>query len=581
MTATLKTTLRMAVAALSLSCYLALGAQAQQTACQADYHVVPLPQSIVMDDGGQPFALSSRTAIRVVCTDDSQRPAMNRNAAFLQAYIEERTRLQIAIDTDAATVATAATAVDTEATVAPNVIILTLDADIPQDEGYRIAVEEHSVTVAGRTAAGVFHAIQTLRKSLPALAETVEGQETGVGQVWLPAVVITDAPRFRWRGMMLDCVRHFFPLDFVKRYIDILALHNMNVFHWHLTDDQGWRIEIKSCPELTQIGAWRDGTVVGNNSDVDDATPHGGYYTQDEAREIIAYAAERHITVVPEFEMPGHTKAFLASYPDLGCTGGPYRVGHHWGVYNDVLCIGNPDLYPRLQQVLDELMDLFPAPYIHVGGDETPTTRWDHCPKCQAVALDEGETLQGHFTQWVEAYVNAKGKKMIGWDEVLATGAPATATIMAWRGIQAGVEAAEAGHDVIMAPLTHCYFDYIQTSNRYYEPSSTGSPTDVAQVYSLEPVPDSLSIEAKSHILGVQANLWCEYVTLPATAEYMVLPRAAALSEVQWTDPSERDYDQFRTRLDRLVRIYDEQGWQYALHLWPERTPQKRWMIDN
>ena len=565
----------MATAAIALSSCLTLTSWAQSAQTtqsvntattpqtqQTCYDVVPLPRSIQLTDGA-PFVLDGEVRIGWKAGGGTEEEeGLRRVASFLQSYIEERTKLHLPI-----------IRVSDKGDATSRIIELSLDSNVQEKEGYKIFVSSSKVSVTGCAVSGVFYGVQTLRKSLPALADNTAA-------IW-PAAVIEDYPRFRWRGMMLDCVRHFFPLEFVKRYVDFLALHNMNTFHWHLTDDQGWRLEIKSCPELTQIGAWRDGTVIGNNSDVDDHTPHGGFYTQDEARELIAYAAERFITVIPEFEMPGHTKAFLASYPELGCTGGPYRVGHHWGVYNDVLCIGNEDLYPRLQMIVDEILDLFPTEYIHIGGDETPTVRWDNCPKCQAVQLKKDETLQGHFTSRLEAYILSKGKKMIGWDEVLATGAPASATIMAWRGTQAGVNAAEAGHDVIMAPLTHCYFDYYQSENYFAEPSVTGMwPITVEKVYNLEPVPSSMSSEAKSHILGVQANLWCEHITVPATAEYMVLPRMAALAEVQWADEAQRNYDAFRLRLDRLVRIYDEQGWQYALHLWPDRQPKNRWELD-
>lgn len=526
--------------------------QAPPVVGQADYNVVPLPQKIELSDGA-PFILDGSTVI-VVNNSDEQ---MERNAQFLHDYILERMGMSLEIT-------------DKKSTPA---IELALD-DNAQENSYSIGVSVKNVIVTGSTAADLFYGIQTLRKSLPAC----DGSEGGI---LLPAGTIEDSPRFGWRGMLLDCARHFFPVEFVKEFIDMLALHNMNRFHWHLTDDQGWRIEIKSCPELTEIGSMRSGTVIGNNSDVDDGIPYGGYYTRDEIREVIEYAAQRYITVVPEIDMPGHASAILAAHPELGCTGGPYEVGHKWGVYNDVLCIGNEDIYTLLYKIIDEVAELFPAEYIHIGGDETPTVRWEECPKCQAVQLNEGETLQGQFTKRIESYVESKGKKIIGWDELLGQGIGDGTTIMAWRGMQAGVKAVEAGHDAILTPLTHCYFDYYQTENRNYEPSVTGMwPISVETVYSLDPCPESLSEEALGHILGVQANLWCEYITVPAAVEYMLLPRMAALAEVQWSSAA-KDFEAFKARLDRHVHIYDEKGWQYALHLWPERMVTERWKIDQ
>ena len=530
-----------------VTCQIAL---AQLT---ADYNVIPLLKNIEVVNGA-PFVLDNQTSI---CYTEQ---AEKRNAEFLAEYVEETIGLQLSVSNQKPK---------------DHYISISVNPAINNPEGYQIKVSTKGIEVVGGSKPGVFYGIQTLRKSLPIIEKI--SPSTSVN---LPAVFIQDEPRFGYRGMMLDCARHFFSLDFVKEYIDLLALHNMNTFHWHLTDDQGWRIEIKKYPRLTEFGSKRTGTVIGNNSDVDDRVPYGGFYTQEEAREIVAYAAERHISVIPEVDMPGHMKTALACYPELGCTGGPYEVGHKWGVYNDVLCVGNPKVYDFVKEVLDEIIQIFPSEVIHIGGDEAPTVRWDNCPKCKALELN-GQTKQGYFTKVVMDHLASKGRRIIGWDELVENGASQSATIMGWRGQLPGwpgEKAAEAGYDVVMAPATHCYFDYYQTEERTYEPSITGIwPISVEKVYKLNPVPDSLSVSAKQHILGVQANLWTEYIAYPQVAEYMVLPRMAALSEVAWTDESNKDFERFKARLNRLVLYYEFKGWTYAKHLWPERMSQDRW----
>jgi hexosaminidase len=521
----------------------------------ADYAVVPLPQKVTAV-AGKPFILDAST--KICCTTADA--LLMRDADFLSQYIRQTIGLELPVSRDA-----------TCHVSSGKVICLSLDSHIKNEEGYRLTVTSKRITIAGATAAGVFYGIQTLRKSLP----VIKGD--AVTSISMPTVVIDDAPRFAYRGMMLDCARHFFPVSFVKEFIDILALHGLNTFHWHLTDDQGWRIEIKAYPRLTEIGSQRSGTVIGNNSDLDDGIAYGGFYTQQDVKDIVAYAHDRYITVIPEIDMPGHAMAALAAYPELGCTGGPYQVGHRWGVYNDVLCVGNEKTYDFVRNVLSEVISLFPSEYIHIGGDETPTVRWDKCPRCQAVQ-HEGETLQGHFTKIVERFLASKGRRMIGWDELLGSGISTDATIMSWRGTKPGVKAAEAGHDVVMTPLTHCYFDYYQAEKHNYEPSITGMwPIDVNKVYSLNPVPDSLSASAKKHIIGVQANLWTEYIPSAAVAEYMLLPRLAALAEVQWSASDKKDFDAFKLRLTRFTHLYDLCGWKYAVHLWPERMTKDRW----
>ena len=525
----------------------------------ANYEVVPLPQSIVMQKG-EPFILEA--GVEILATADLQ-----QEAEFLKQYLKEVTWNDLPIVQ--------------KRTKKVRYIELAVSPNVKEAEGYLLTVSQKGVSIQGGSAAGVFYGIQTLRKAVKE------------GPIMNP-VVITDAPRFVWRGMHLDCSRHFFSVDFVKKFIDLLALHNMNRFHWHLTDDQGWRIEIKKWPKLISVGSKRSGTIIGTNSDIDDGIPYGGYYTQDEAREIVAYAAARHITVIPEIDMPGHMLAALASYPELGCTGGPYQVGHYWGVYKDVLCVSNERVYQFVEDVLAEIMDIFPSEVIHIGGDETPTDKWLQCPRCQALqkqlpapqqAAEDFEPLtsklsplQAHFTKKVFDFLTSKGRRALGWDEIL-DGSPQSAMIMSWRGTEPGAKAAETGHDVVMTPTTYCYFDYQQVKDTQFEPSRCGGFIPIEKVYSLDPAPDSLSVTAREHILGAQANLWAEYMTNEAMVEYQALPRMSALSEVQWTLPERKNYEAFKERLTRLTALFELYHYQYAKHLWPDRQIPSRWQF--
>ena len=528
-----------------------LSAWSQQV---ANYQVVPMPQSVT-EKRGEPFVLDGNTAI--VYTPNKQTPAdddeaMRRNTRFLRQYIRESTGLDTEIIYSGVKNRPA--------------IQLSIDPEISAQEGYLLAVTKAGISIAGATPQGVFYGIQTLRKSIPAKA---------VGNIELPAVVINDQPRFAYRGMHLDCARHFFSVNEVKTYIDMLALHNMNRFHWHLTDDQGWRMEIKKYPRLTEFGSRRTGTVIGNNSDVDDKIPYGGFYTQEEIKDVIAYAAERYITIIPEIDMPGHTLAALACFPELGCTGGPYEVGHKWGVGYDVLCVGNPKSLEFAKDVLMEVMGLFPGKVVHIGGDETPTNRWDNCPKCKALGA---VSVQGYFTHELEQFLAAHGRKALGWDEMLERGVATTTAIMSWRGSKPGYQAAAAGHDVVMSPLTHCYLDYYQTKDTRYEPCVTGMwPIDVEKVYSFDAAPDSVPAGIREHIIGVQGNIWTEHIPNFDVVQYQALPRMSALAEVQWTYPERKDYELFKERLTRFTGIYGCYGWTYAKHLWPERMTQDRW----
>lgn len=511
----------------------------------ADYNVVPLPNSVTMT-GGEPFELTPSTTVAY----PEGNKDMERNAQFLARYVNDATRMTLSVVPGKA----------------KKDIRLVLDKKVSGEEAYTIMVDKKGVTIAGSTPKGVFYGVQTLRKSLPVGAATV---------VRLPSVKISDSPRFVHRGMMLDCSRHFFPLEFVKRYIDLIAMHNMNVFHWHLSDDQGWRIEIKKYPELTIKGSRRSGTVIGYNTALDDSIPYGGYYTQEQAREIVEYARQRYVTVIPEIDMPGHMLAALATYPELGCTGGPYEVGHRWGIYKDVLCVGNEKIYDFCEGVLDEIMQIFPSKLIHIGGDETPTEVWEKCPKCIKRAEDNNMTVkqvQSYFTSRIEKYVNSRGRRIIGWDEILGGDISQSAVIQSWRDTKHGRIAAEAGHDVIMSPTSHCYFDYSQADekNSKYEPTLCGGYIPVEKVYAFEPCDENLPESYRPHILGVQANIWAEYLLYPNQVEYQALPRMAALAEVQWTS-GKKDYQAFLKRLNRLVNFYDLYKLTYAKHLWPDR----------
>ena len=517
---------------------------------EATYQVIPLPQEVSLTQE-DPFRLNQSTIIAY----PEGNTLLQRNAEFLAEYLQQS--LGFAPQTQSF-----ANGQEPE----KGCIRLDIDDDIESAEGYTLKVDADGVEIEGQTPNGVFYGIQTLRKSIPA------GE--GATDVLLPAGEVKDAPRFGYRGFMLDCSRHFFPVEFVKKFIDILALHNINTFHWHITDDQGWRIEIKKYPRLTEIGSTRNRTVIGRNTPEYDNTPYGGFYTQEEAREIVRYAQERYITVIPEVDLPGHMLAALAAYPELGCTGGPYEVCPNWGVFEDVLCIGNEKTFEFLEGVLDEIIDIFPARYIHIGGDEVPRTRWEKCPKCQARIRQLGlrddkdhtaeDRLQSYCMARIEKYLNGKGRQIIGWDEILEGEVAPNATVMSWRGLEGGIEAAQLGHDVVMVPTSYAYLDYYQTDNRDGEPLAIGGYVPIEKVYSLEPVPDVLTDEQKKHIIGAQANLWTEYILNGAHVEYMALPRMAALSEVQWTLPEKKNYDDFRTRLMPLLNIYKVDSINYS-----------------
>ena len=439
---------------------------------------------------------------------------------------------------------------------AKSAIVLKEDASL-SSEAYTLRIDNDQITIAGN-GAGVWYGLLTVLQMIPA------GSKLPFN---IPCGEIQDSPRYQWRGMHLDVGRHFFPVDFIKRYIDYLSMYKMNTFHWHLTEDQGWRIEIKKYPKLTEIGAWRNGSMVGPYSAQQfDSVRYGGYYTQGQVRDIVAYAAKRHVTVVPEIEMPGHSTAALAAYPWLSCTGGPFEVGKAWGVYEDVYC-AKDSTFNFLEDVLEEVLPLFPGKYIHIGGDESPKTRWKECPQCQAVIKKEGlkdeHELQSYFIQRIEKFVNSKGKQIIGWDEILEGGLAPNAAVMSWRGTEGGIAAAKQKHNAVMTPGSHCYFDYYQGTPAY-EPLAIGGYTTVDRVYSYEPTPDELSPEGQKYILGAQGNVWTEYMTSSQQVEYMALPRMAALAEVVWSPKEQRDYEDFRPRLLNHFKVLDRLGVNYS-----------------
>lgn len=432
-------------------------------------------------------------------------------------------------------------------------------------EGYSLQILKNVIEISGRKA-GVFYGLQSLLQLMVA-NYSEQNQSTT-----LPLAKIEDYPRYSWRGMHLDVCRHFFTKDEVKKYIDYLALYKMNTFHWHLTEDQGWRIEIKKYPLLTSIGSKRKGTIVGRYS-IDaplDGIPHGGFYTQEDIKDVVAYAQARHITVVPEIEMPGHALAALSAYPSLSCNGTPLEPATTWGVFDDVFCAGNEDTFTFLQDVLAEVCALFPSTYIHVGGDECPKTRWKSCPKCQARIKAEGladeHALQSYFIKRMEVFLNSKGKQLIGWDEILEGGLAPKASVMSWRGTQGGIEAAKQKHTVVMSPGSPCYFDHYQAKPTEIEPLAIGGFNSLEAVYNYEPTPSELNEEERKYILGAQGNLWTEYIAKFSQAEYMALPRMSALAEVLWTPASEKNYSQYLQRLKIHSRLLDKKKVNYAKH---------------
>lgn len=444
-------------------------------------------------------------------------------------------------------------------------------------EEYVVDVNKNGVWVQASSLNGFVYACETLKQMLPA---AIYGQEVKKGSWVLPYVHIADKPRFAYRGALLDAGRYFWSVEETKRFLDVMAAYKLNRFHWHLTEDQGWRVEIKKYPKLTEVGAWRAGTQVGRDPNTTDGVRYGGFYTQEELRDVVAYAAARGITIVPEIDLPGHTVAALASYPELGCTGGPYEVRQIWGISQNILCAGNEEAFQFIEGVLEEIMDIFPSEYIHIGGDECFGNReerkglvpWDKCPKCAARMKELGikpghearHYLQNYVTARIQKYLADNGRKVIGWDEILQGELAPGATVMSWRGTKGGIKAVERDMDVIMSPNTYLYLDYYQSDEQDKEPMAYGKFLPIEKVYSYEPM-EGMPEGSESHILGVQANLWTEFVPTNERLEYMLLPRLCAASEVAWVAPHAKDYIRFNASLDNTFEILDAMGVTYSL----------------
>lgn len=518
----------------------------------ADYNVIPQVQNLSVKDGDVYVFDSSR---KLVYDNQDCRRSLELFAQDLEELVGIRPSVAAGTSEDA-----------------KGNVYFTLGLQDGRKEAYSINVSSDGILVRAVAPEGIYRATRTLLKSV--------GTEK-TSSVEFPSAEVSDWPRFGYRGLMLDVSRHFSDVEMVKRTIDMLALHQLNIFHWHLTDDQGWRIEIKSHPELTEVGAWRDDTVVGRylgGTDYPtDGKRHGGFYTQEQIREIVAYAKERYIEIIPEIDLPGHTSAVLAAYPQLGCEDKEYKVANRWGVIRDVLCAGNPASLDLFKDIMDEVCDLFPGKYIHLGGDECVKDRWKACPKCQKkireLGLKDGnryskeDYLQSWFMGEVASFVQSKGKRVIGWDEILEGVPMDDSVIMSWRGTEGGIAAARMGHDVVMTPTSDMYFDQSQTLASQLEEIPVGGFINVMKVYSYEPLPASLTPEQQKHILGCQANVWCEYMPEERIRQYQILPRLAALSEVQWTMPERKNYKDFLKRLPKMLSIYDHYGYNYAKHI--------------
>lgn len=504
--------------------------------------IVPYPISVTTL--ASKFVISKNTVIRI----DANNAELRQIAQTMAGELKNHVGGMVAIATN-------------NSGKVANSIVLTLNhtADTLGDEGYKLSVHPGGIVISANKPQGIFYGLQTFKQLLPVKANNAT--------ITIPATDIIDKPRFKWRGLMLDVGRYFYSVDFIKKYLDYMAMYKLNTFHWHLTEDHGWRIEIKKYPKLTQVGAWRAGTQFDRATNQVDNNPHGGYYTQDQVREIVAYAKDRYITVVPEIEMPGHSLAALVAYPELSCTGGPFKMPVLWGIQKDVYCPGNEQTFTFLQDVLTEVAALFPGPVIHIGGDECPKDRWKVCPKCQARIKAEGlkdeHELQSYFIKRIENFLLTKNKRIIGWDEILEGGLAPNAAVMSWRGIAGGIAAAKQHHYVTMTPSNFMYFDYYQ-GEPYNEPVAIGGLLTLEKVYSYEPVPAELTADEAVYIKGVQANVWSEFIHSAEKVEYMTLPRAAAMAEVAWTPARLKNWEGFKGRMEAQYQRYDAMGINYS-----------------
>ncbi|MBK8946863.1 MAG: family 20 glycosylhydrolase [Ignavibacteriae bacterium] len=501
-----------------------------QTNTKKDVSIIPEPKSVEVQNGE--FIINDETKLIY----DNEFGNIDNILTYVNNHLTKSSGAEIK------------TAVGSN--VNENSIYFKFDKNITNEEGYQLQSNTDGITISASSNIGIFYGVQTLLQLLPT---EIFSQSKIDFDLIIPCINISDEPRFKYRGVHLDVGRHFFTKEDIKKYIDYLAMHKINKFHWHLTEDQGWRIEIKKYPKLTEIGAWR-------KESMGDEKPHGGFYTQEDVKEIVKYAQDRFITIIPEIEMPGHSQAALAAYPELSCTGGPFEVGTVWGVIKEVYCAGNENTFEFLEDVLTEVIELFPSEYIHIGGDECPKERWHECKKCQSRIkrenLKDEHELQSYFITRIENFLLTKGKKIIGWDEILEGGLAPQATVMSWRGIEGGIAAAKQNHDVIMTPGSHCYFDHFQ-GDAANEPHAFGSKLTLSKVYSYEPIPEELSQDEGKYILGAQANLWTEQLPEFKNVEYMLLPRIAALSEVVWTTKDKKDLENFIKKMDKQFERYE------------------------
>ncbi|WP_299709746.1 family 20 glycosylhydrolase [uncultured Tenacibaculum sp.] len=502
-------------------------------------NIIPIPLEEEIKEGT--FILSENTSI----VGDVK---FNKVINYLKSYTKDQLLLNIGVSSDS-----------------KNKINFSIDNQIKHDEGYILNIEKESITIKSKTDKGAFYAVQSLLQLIPVKSEAKV--------IPIQCLTIKDEPRFQYRGMHLDVARHFYSVDFIKKYIDIIASLKYNTFHWHLTEDQGWRIEIKKYPKLQEIAAFRDETLIGHYNDQPqqfDGKKYGGYYTQEQIKDIVKYASERFVTIIPEIEMPGHSQAAIAAYPELGCTGKPVKVATNWGVFDEVYC-PSETTFKFLEDVIDEVVELFPGKYIHIGGDEAPKTKWRSSEFCQKLIreknLKDEEGLQSYFITRMEKYINSKGKQIIGWDEILEGGLAPNATVMSWRGTEGAVKAAKEKHNVILTPTSHCYFDYYQSENEN-EPLAIGGFLPLEKVYNFNPIPKELTKDEAKYVLGAQGNVWTEYMETSDKVEYMTFPRAIALSEVLWSSENRKKYVNFTSRLLTFQQRFNKKDINYANHLY-------------
>ena len=532
----------------AVACILTASAQD----CKAD-NIIPKPESVVMGNRNSTFDLNPETRVVYNWDNSDLKPAIKALDCLTADLFGKKMSKGTKAHGD-------------------NNVIFKHNASLA-DEGYILEITPENILISAKTGAGAFYAIQTLKQIIP-----VQAYETpiNIDKLTLPTIKISDKPKFGYRGFMLDCSRHFWDVETIKEILDILAIHKMNRFHWHLTEDQGWRIEIKKYPLLTKIGSKREQTTTGRNEGMD-GIPYGGYYTQNDIKEVVKYAQERFITIIPEIEIPGHSLGALSAYPWLGCEGeaGNYKTWPNWGVSPQIACAGRESTFKFWEDVLSEVIDLFPSEYIHIGGDEAPRDKWKTCPDCQKRIkennLKNEAELQSYVNTRIEKFLNDRGRKLIGWDEILEGGVSQSATIMSWRGADGGIAAAKKGNYAILSPDSHCYLNFYQTTDRKDEQLCIGGYIPLRKIYSLDPY-DKLAADEQKYIMGVQANLWTEYISTPMQLEYMLLPRLGAIAEIGWSNPAadKKDVEEFIGRAKELARYYCAFGWNFGRHFYED-----------